>query len=98
MLGGPGLQPERTALAWQRTGVTGVAVAGSTLAAALHVDVPAAIVMAALGTVLSALAVGVAVVRGRADVAVGAPWPHLVAVAAIPVALAPAGVLLAVLT
>ena len=32
----PGLQPERTALAWQRTGVAALAAAGAAVLAAVH--------------------------------------------------------------
>jgi uncharacterized membrane protein YidH (DUF202 family) len=95
--GSAGLQPERTALAWQRTSVAGVAVAGSALVVAIRLGVPVAIVVTALSTGLSALAIGVAAVRGRAGGVVDSPWAQLLAVAAIPVVLAPAGLLLALL-
>jgi hypothetical protein len=91
----PGVPPERTALAWQRTGTAGLAVAGSTVVAAVHTGAPVVIVVAALSAVLTALAVGSVVARAAA--VRDTPWPHLLTVAAIPVVLAPAGILLALL-
>lgn len=92
----PGLQAERTALAWHRTGVSGSAVAGSALVAAAHRGDYVVVVVTALAAALCALAVGVAAQYGRADrVGRDSPWSRLLSVAAIPVVLAPAGVLLA---
>jgi hypothetical protein len=93
----PGLQAERTALAWQRSGVAGSAVAGSALVAAAHHGRLLVVAVTALAAASSALAVGVAATHGRVDLTARSPWTRLLSVAAIPVLLAPAGVLLALL-
>ena len=94
----PGLQTERTALAWQRTGVTGSVVAGSALVAAGHLGAGWLVGLTALVAATSALAVGAAA-RGAGPVgAGGSPWGRLLAVAAIPVLVAPVGILLAVVS
>jgi len=92
MPGAPGLPRERTALAWQRTGVAGTVIAGTTLVAAAHLAGPAVVVAAAVASAGCAVAVGVAARQARrAD----SPWERLLAVAAVPVLLAVVGVLLA---
>jgi hypothetical protein len=94
----PGLQPERTALAWQRTGIAGSAVAGSALLSAAHVGIPWLVWLAALVAGVSTLASGIGVTgSARSSTSPDSPWSRLVAVAAIPLALAPVGMLLAVL-
>jgi len=95
---GPGLQEERTALAWQRTGVTGTLVGGVAVLGALHRGSgPLLVVCLAVTAVTAALA-------GRASTRPGrgphgaeprSPWGRLLATAAIPVLLGVPGLLLA---
>jgi len=93
-----GLQPERTALAWQRTGVAGCAVAGSALIAAAHVGPPWLVRAAALVAALAALAVAVAVQWSRRPgPRRDSPWSRLLVLAAVPALLGPIGALLALL-
>ena len=106
-----GLQAERTSLAWQRTGVASSVVAGSALIAAAHLGRPGLVLAAAAVAAVSALAVGMAAAHRapgsgpgpdpgsdpRAG-AGGSPWRRLLAVAAVPLLLAPVGVLLALIT
>jgi uncharacterized membrane protein YidH (DUF202 family) len=86
----PGLQPERTALAWQRTGVATLLVAGGAAFTAVHLDRTWLVVLAhvALG-----LAAATAVPPRRRHPA--PPHGQLVRAAVATVALAAVGVLLA---
>jgi hypothetical protein len=86
----PGLQAERTALAWQRSGLSGAALAGSAAVAAAHLGAPWVLVAVSLLAALCASAVVAAVRLTRAPT----PWSRLLAMAAIPVLLAFAGILL----
>jgi len=92
----PGLQRERTALAWQRTGVAGTALAASVLVAAVRLAGPAVVTVAALAVGLSAGAVAVAARSARPGRRGDSPWERLLAVAAVPAVLGAVGVLLAV--
>lgn len=91
----PGLQPERTALAWQRTGVAGAALAGSATVAAAHLASRWVLVVVVTLAVLCAAAVTVAASSVPRAGHRGSPWVRLLAVAGIPVLLALVGVLLA---
>jgi len=102
-----GLQAERTSLAWQRTGVASSVVAGSTLIAAAHLGRPGLVLAAAAVAAVSALAVARAAAHGGPGPGNGpgpgggpggSPWRRLLAVAAVPLLLAPVGVLLALIT
>ena len=97
----PGLQPERTALSWQRTGVAMLLAGGAAAAAAVHRGGPlvvgAALVALALAAVTAvpprrapALAPGRR--RGRP---LAAPYARLLRAALATVALAAVGLLLA---
>lgn len=95
MKGDPGLQPERTALAWVRTGVAGAALAGSATLAAAHLGSPWVLLAVTGLGVLCAPAATVAAMSAERQEGLSAPWVRLLAVAAIPVLLCVAGVLLA---
>ena len=97
----PGLQPERTALAWQRTGVTASGVSAAAVLMAAHTGrawlVVATCVLAAVGGVCAVVgslggsrAAHHAIVPGKRD----SPWLRLVATAAATTLAAVAGVLL----
>ncbi len=83
----PGLQPERTALAWQRTGLATLLVGTGAAAAGVHRG--AAPVVVAMGSL--AVAALTAVPPRRHP---GPPYPRLLRAAAATVALAAVGVLL----
>jgi hypothetical protein len=88
----PGLQPERTALAWQRTGVATLLVGGGAAAAAVHRSEPLVVVAA-----LAALALaGVTAVPPRHPSVhpLAAPYVRLLRAAVATVALAAVGLLL----
>jgi uncharacterized membrane protein YidH (DUF202 family) len=86
----PGLQPERTRLAWQRTGVAAVVVgAGAALAAARR-ETPAVLLLAALACAVAGTATAVGT-RTPLDV----PYRRLVLGAVATGAIALAGVVLA---
>jgi uncharacterized membrane protein YidH (DUF202 family) len=85
----PGLQPERTALAWQRTGVATLLVAGGAVLAALH---RGRVLVVVVTLVATALAAGTAVPPRRHP---GSPFGRLVRAAVAAAALAAVGVLLA---
>ncbi len=93
----PGLQPERTALAWQRTGVVGALVGGVAVIAAAHRHSLVLLGVTALLTAVSAAAAGHASTPPQAglDGIQPSPWPRLVSTAAVPVLIAVAGVVLA---
>jgi uncharacterized protein DUF202 len=86
----PGLQPERTRLAWQRTGVAAVLVgAGAALAAARR-GTPAVLLLAALACAVAGTATAVG---GRTSL--DAPYRRLVLGAVTTGVIALAGVVLA---
>jgi Domain of unknown function (DUF202) len=99
----PGLQPERTALSWQRTGVAALLVGGGAAAAAVHRGEPL-VVVAALAVLALA---GVTAIPPRlppadhggkatgVDHAPRGSYARLVRAAVATVALAGVGVLLA---
>jgi len=86
-----GLHAERTALAWHRTAVAGCAVAGSVVVAAAHLAPSGVLVVV---WALAALCAG-AVTLASAQWASGSVWVHVLAVAAVPVLLAAAGLVFA---
>ena len=85
----PGLQPERTALAWHRTGVATLLVAGGSVLAALH---RGGVLVVIVTLVATALAAGTAVPPRRHP---GPSFGRLLRAAVATVALAAVGVLLA---
>ncbi len=97
MAGDPGLQPERTALAWQRTGISGVLVGGVAVIAAARRGSPALVAAMAVLAALTAAAAGYAATRRQPGIegVLPSPWPRLVGTAAVPVLLACAGLVLA---
>lgn len=94
----PGLQPERTSLAWQRTGMAGALVGGLAVLAAAHRGSLPLMVLTALFTAASAGAAGVASTREQPGLGerLPSPWIRLVATSVVPVLIAIAGILLAV--
>ena len=92
----PGLQAERTALAWQRTGISGALVGGLAVLTAAH---DSSILVLALTAGLAAAAAGAAGYASRPMAAdrraFASPWGRLVATAAIPILLAASGILIA---
>jgi len=94
----PGLQPERTALAWQRTGVTGSLVGGVGVLAAAHRGSEPLVVIAALLAAVGAAAAGYAYTRPQPALHRGlpfSPWGRLVATASVSVLVGIIGALLA---
>jgi hypothetical protein len=91
----PGLQPERTALAWQRTGVAALAAAGGAVLAAVHrADAGGPVVTVVVALVALALTAATALpLRALPTVSVHG---RLVRAAAAAVALAAVGLLLAI--
>jgi hypothetical protein len=87
----PGLQPERTRLAWQRTGVATVLVGSGAALAAAHREATGVLLLALLTCVLLGVA---AVLGGRASV--DSPFARLVLGALATIAIAVVGVVLAV--
>lgn len=96
----PGLQSERTALAWQRTGVSGSLVGGLAVVAAAHRDSVGLLVVAGLLAALGAATTGYAATRMPTDPgeAAASTFVRLVAVASVTAVIAAVGVLLAVTT
>lgn len=86
----PGLQPERTALAWQRTGISTLLVAGAAALAAAHRGRPLVLV-AALAALALCAATAVPPLRPG-----GPPYTRLLRACVATAALAAVGVLLAV--
>lgn len=87
----PALQPERTRLAWQRTGVAAVLVGSGAALAAAHREATGVLLLALLTCVL----LGVAGALGGRT-ALDAPFGRLVLGAVATVAVALVGVVLAV--
>ncbi len=97
----PGLQAERTALAWQRTGVSASAGSAVGLLAAAHDGRPWLIALVALFSVAGAVSAGFVARRptpasGGAPGAVASPWGRLLATTGTTLLLAVTGTVLAV--
>jgi uncharacterized membrane protein YidH (DUF202 family) len=85
----PGLQPERTALAWQRTGLATLLVGSGAVAGAVHRGAPLVVVAALVALAVAALTA----VPPRRHL--GPPYARLLRATAATIALATVGVLLA---
>lgn len=98
MVRDPGLQPERTAMAWQRTGLVGSLIGAVAVLAAAHRGSLPLVAVTALLTGASAAVAGLAATRpqvGLRDV-LPSPWRRLVATATVTVLIAGSGLVLAV--
>lgn len=96
----PGLQPERTSLAWQRSGVNAALVSGLAVLVALRRGQPALVVTTAVIAAASAAVAGVTVwqatrERGTWPQPPSSPGDRLLAVALVVAAAAVVGVALA---
>lgn len=89
------LQPERTALAWQRTAVTALAILGPLVVVALRMRMPLLAAAGAAGAVVSVGVVGSVLRRFHQlgdDERGYSPYPPMVRVAAVTVLAAVGGV------
>jgi putative membrane protein len=97
-------QPERTALAWQRTGLGVLAVAGLLAHRAVEEERPLLLVLAGAGALLGLVVLGALApvryrgIRRRVAAGTGAAAPRLVAGATATVLLVGAAAAVAVLT
>ena len=97
----PGLQPERTALAWRRTAVAVLVLALAVLARSVQTRRPVEIALGVVGATMAAIAAAVVVPRSARRDARGpitSAWPRLAAVVSATVVLAAAGAAAAILS
>jgi uncharacterized membrane protein YidH (DUF202 family) len=91
----PGLQPERTALAWQRTGVAALATAGGAVLAAVHWAGDGAPVLTVVVALVALALTAAAAVPSRGDPRTSVHG-RLLRAAAATAALGAVGLLLAI--
>ena len=97
----PGLQPERTALAWRRTAVAVLVLALAVLARSVQTRRPVEIALGVVGATMAAIAAAVVVPRSaRRDEPdqITSAWPRLAAVVTATLVLATAGAAAAILS
>jgi len=97
----PGLQPERTALAWRRTALSVLVLALAALARSAQTHQPVEIALAVVGAGVAAVAAAVVVPRSARRDSRGpitSAWPRLVAVVSATLVLATAGAAAAILS
>ena len=90
----PGLQPERTALAWQRTGLSAAGVSLAAGLTAVRIGSPV-IAVGAAALVIAAVVVVLGQSPGRSPSGVREAWPWLRRVVMVVVGVAAVGVALA---
>jgi hypothetical protein len=98
--GDPGLQPQRTGLAWQRTALAAVVLSLGLIALGLHQRQAVVIVVAGCCAAVAAVAAAIVVPTSVRHLGhhTTSPWPRLVAVVAATLLLALGGALTAILS